>query len=452
MVGVPGKYKGCETCRLRRVKCDNQRPHCKRCTDGGRTCAGYERETVFIIGTIQDQGRCSSHPPRPSKKAKSTAATPTPPPTTPSASTTYRGTEDEDGEGEGGIGVVEQGAVSAGVGGGGGPAAGIVLDGPARPAWEDLVAVRDRRGEGRYRLQLAGLRTELGGVGRAVAEAGDDEGAVFVSLPLYDRRPEVRPSAAQDDFRVEAQCLVHLAEQGGKGEGTDSVCLFLYEHNTSSYFSNLPFWKDPSAQTNPVRRLGPERFRTFPAHHFFARVYRPSAIMTALVNRTPTHLAEAHWLSTPFEAHPKSSFDHLLDTLALLPALLARADRVLTQQPTLTRRLMAQDLLHNTLDLEAALTRWHAAEGQQQHQTPTQIYTLASVYHWTTLTLLYPTLWRLYFAAVLDPVVMDTTTAPLSSPLITPHTPPAQINPLNPPILPSNSPHNLTTQASTHLP
>ncbi len=50
------------------------------------------------------------------------------------------------------------------------------------------------------------------------------------------------------------------------------------QHNTSSHFSNLPFWKDPSAQNNPVRRLGPEHFRAFPAHHFFARVYRPSAV------------------------------------------------------------------------------------------------------------------------------------------------------------------------------
>ncbi|KAH6627769.1 hypothetical protein F5144DRAFT_549180 [Chaetomium tenue] len=74
MVGVPGKYKGCETCRLRRVKCDNQRPYCRKCLDGGRTCAGYERETVFIIGTLEDQGRCSSHPPRIVKPKRSPAS------------------------------------------------------------------------------------------------------------------------------------------------------------------------------------------------------------------------------------------------------------------------------------------------------------------------------------------------------------------------------------------
>ena len=69
MVGVPGKYKGCETCRRRRVKvslvadirrpepfthnrqCSNERPYCSNCVNSGRQCEGYERERVFITGT-----------------------------------------------------------------------------------------------------------------------------------------------------------------------------------------------------------------------------------------------------------------------------------------------------------------------------------------------------------------------------------------------------------------
>ncbi|KAH7139380.1 hypothetical protein B0J11DRAFT_516671 [Dendryphion nanum] len=33
---------GCETCRIRRVKCDETKPECNRCTKTGRTCAGYK--------------------------------------------------------------------------------------------------------------------------------------------------------------------------------------------------------------------------------------------------------------------------------------------------------------------------------------------------------------------------------------------------------------------------
>ncbi|KAF2825744.1 hypothetical protein CC86DRAFT_34424 [Ophiobolus disseminans] len=32
---------GCKTCKIRRVKCDELRPHCRRCTSTGRQCDGY---------------------------------------------------------------------------------------------------------------------------------------------------------------------------------------------------------------------------------------------------------------------------------------------------------------------------------------------------------------------------------------------------------------------------
>ncbi|KAE8380102.1 fungal-specific transcription factor domain-containing protein [Aspergillus bertholletiae] len=34
-------FTGCWTCRSRRVKCDEQRPHCERCRHSGRICQGY---------------------------------------------------------------------------------------------------------------------------------------------------------------------------------------------------------------------------------------------------------------------------------------------------------------------------------------------------------------------------------------------------------------------------
>ena len=58
-------------------QCDNQRPFCKKCIDSGRDCQGYERETVFIIGTVEDEGRCSSHPRRVvGKKGKASPSKP----------------------------------------------------------------------------------------------------------------------------------------------------------------------------------------------------------------------------------------------------------------------------------------------------------------------------------------------------------------------------------------
>ncbi|KAK4040900.1 hypothetical protein C8A01DRAFT_35072 [Parachaetomium inaequale] len=455
MVGVPGKYKGCETCRLRRVKCDNQRPHCRKCLDGGRACAGYERETVFIIGTLEDQGRCSSHPPRVVKSGGGSSSR--------SSSSNNGGSGSKKkaaaaagsgvgGRGRGrGRGATPTPTSRRGVEDGGGEIVFVPEGAEAKPAWDDLVEVV-YQGTG-YRLQVAGLRTDLNGVVRGDHLAWDGDGGGVVSVPGY-RAMDVQPGmVGEEDFWLAAQCLVHVAAPGEGLEGAEGVCLFLYEHNNCSYFSNQPHWKDPSAQTNAVRRLGPEYFRSFPAHHFFVRVYRPNAIMTALLNRTPTFLAEPQWLSTPFEAHPKSPLDRLLDILAVLPSLLARADRVLGQEHTLTRRLMAQDLMNNCLDLEVEMARWYtalqqnpstsggggggqpqplfwlsdpsstAATGEQpSFPNPLTFQTthaaLALSYYWTALVLFYPALWRLYFAAVIEPVTVFDTAATSS---FTPH-------------------------------
>ncbi|KAI0482410.1 hypothetical protein GGR56DRAFT_185087 [Xylariaceae sp. FL0804] len=47
MVGVPGRSKGCETCRKRKKGCDRKRP-CSQCVALGLACGGYERPTVFL--------------------------------------------------------------------------------------------------------------------------------------------------------------------------------------------------------------------------------------------------------------------------------------------------------------------------------------------------------------------------------------------------------------------
>ncbi|KAL5375883.1 hypothetical protein DPSP01_010879 [Paraphaeosphaeria sporulosa] len=38
---APRVKTGCKTCKIRRVKCDEEKPHCKRCTSTGRKCDGY---------------------------------------------------------------------------------------------------------------------------------------------------------------------------------------------------------------------------------------------------------------------------------------------------------------------------------------------------------------------------------------------------------------------------
>lgn len=50
MVGVP-RSKGCLLCRKRRIRCDQDRPHCSQCRKYGAVCPGYKRSLKF-----QDEG------------------------------------------------------------------------------------------------------------------------------------------------------------------------------------------------------------------------------------------------------------------------------------------------------------------------------------------------------------------------------------------------------------
>jgi hypothetical protein len=41
MVNPGHSSRGCRTCRMRRVKCDEAHPSCSRCTKAGKICLGY---------------------------------------------------------------------------------------------------------------------------------------------------------------------------------------------------------------------------------------------------------------------------------------------------------------------------------------------------------------------------------------------------------------------------
>ena len=51
---APKVRSGCKTCRVRRVKCDETRPSCLKCSSTGRTCDGYVHEPFTDVARVQD--------------------------------------------------------------------------------------------------------------------------------------------------------------------------------------------------------------------------------------------------------------------------------------------------------------------------------------------------------------------------------------------------------------
>ncbi|KAI8665485.1 Zn(2)-C6 fungal-type domain-containing protein [Fusarium sp. Ph1] len=74
MVNVPGRSRGCATCRKRRVKCDESLPECLACVRMGLPCPGARTGTFFVHAVPRpssSHGTCSSTPrlpgPQPSR-------------------------------------------------------------------------------------------------------------------------------------------------------------------------------------------------------------------------------------------------------------------------------------------------------------------------------------------------------------------------------------------------
>jgi hypothetical protein len=45
---------GCSTCKQRKVKCDETRPECLRCTKAGKLCGGYEEPKPWLFDPLVD--------------------------------------------------------------------------------------------------------------------------------------------------------------------------------------------------------------------------------------------------------------------------------------------------------------------------------------------------------------------------------------------------------------
>ncbi|KAI1421431.1 hypothetical protein F5Y12DRAFT_708685 [Xylaria sp. FL1777] len=317
MVGVPGKYKGCNTCRIRRVKCDNTRPFCKKCTDYGRECGGYERETVFIVGTQDDKGRVGSHPPRNIQQSKTAQS---------EASTQHAARLD------------------------------LVATEPLQPAWHETVALKS--GPNLHLVRIFAQHTDLD---LAIKQGGSPPQAYGASLSLLDRQPlDVTPTFHEETFILKSYCFVSLLEASddsavGSEEG---VCLFLYQQNSSTMYAKDSPWNSMSTLADAIREPGPAAYQAFPAHHFFARVYRPSAVWASLLNRQPNFLCNPEWTVVPWEHYPRTSLDDLLDVVVLLPSIYSRADDITLVEADSDRRLKARELLDNCVNIEAQFDIW----------------------------------------------------------------------------------------------
>jgi (R)-2-hydroxyglutarate---pyruvate transhydrogenase len=169
------------------LQCTNERPFCQKCISTGRDCEGYERERVFITGTLETRGRVASHP---KKGSSSKKQRPTPEPST---------------------------TVPV-----------LVSSQPLTSAWDDHTIVSSQHVE--YSVLITALHTKLENILRA--EGSDDGSSEFgISFPSY-APVDFQVAPVEEDLHVNAHCLARLpgAEEG---DDVESYCVFLFDVSKS---------------------------------------------------------------------------------------------------------------------------------------------------------------------------------------------------------------------------
>ncbi|RAK82185.1 Zn(II)2Cys6 transcription factor domain-containing protein [Aspergillus fijiensis CBS 313.89] len=304
MVGVAGKSKGCNTCRARKIACDQQKPACARCTRSNRVCGGYERSRVFV--TVQPGAK---------KKHVYLKSSPSP----------------SEWPTEGSPRSVETSTLTLG-----GDDQALCSFRERAPAYTLL-----QRHHESHNLVLSFLANclppewskspskswitlltelpiktkalEVSGVALAAAAVGhkfNDPALVRYSHSLYTRGLQQLQRAlwnrrlAQDDATL-AACMA----------------LSLYEATECPNAGSEGYFGHCQGLLALVEARGIEAHCSGPGHQLFLGVRMPG-IIYALENHSSSFLSDAAWLNQPWGRTPKTPFTQVVDCLAQAPGIL----------------------------------------------------------------------------------------------------------------------------------
>ncbi|OBT68800.1 hypothetical protein VE03_02121 [Pseudogymnoascus sp. 23342-1-I1] len=351
MVGVPGKFKGCNTCRTRRVKCDNARPKCQKCVASGRECGGYERQMIFIVGTTNERGRCSSHPHRSILTAKQKKE-----------KEKERETETELSRPQVDWHSHSEGERSATL-----PPTPTPSN-RSPPPEVSCVFLHSPSLALNPSFEAEGEAFSLPGLTHSLPEFSDPDSTREFSLHAFSfiRELETPHQRRSDDgdANPRARKKAHLEVDTYSASRNDQVepattLLFVYNSTGAPAGEAGPFHCLHGGTSTEIKSRDPSSFQKFPAHQFFANLYRPFACFDAMSRCQATFLARPEWCAAPWEDIPKTDMDRLFDIQVMLPGIFERAKRTESFPPSAYRRLKAKDLLDNCTRLDKSFEEWY---------------------------------------------------------------------------------------------
>lgn len=393
MVGVPGKSKGCSTCRKRKKGCDLARPACGQCVRSGNTCGGYQRDLTFIHHKVPGKDRPPSLPPDPSPE-------------------------------QNGFHLDESSILTAHSDGRSSLSSSAYECSPAASAewdWRDSSALVQRTCEAIPSLQvlsptltltaLTALHTSLFNsaylpcnsfaIQEPLGSSGHPANWMQLIPPLVNNDRSLQLAylalsscrlghedlnddllASGKTFYGKALRELQRAISDPKRRHTEETLLAcstlglydIFDAQTpasAQLNSSLNGWLSHSAG---VARLlearGPESCTTDKGHQVFLHA-RISLTIHASTARKGCFLSEPRWLTVPWQNHPKNMQHQLVDVMVFLPVILEAYDNLekSTNLESKQRRRERQSLLAKCAILSEQLKRWYTllcshADGQ----------------------------------------------------------------------------------------
>lgn len=366
MVGVPGRSKGCSTCRKRRKGCDRARPVCTQCSNAGLECGGYERERVFLNDTQGTRARAVAVVYRKALDHRFRTVTDI---TLPNglAQTAYV---------EKYISIFLTKYFPAG----------------RAPAANCLASSRDCI-EISHGLHTSDKAIQLSLLSLGLFAAGESHHAIqsYGRALCKLRTALCVPYQAQNDTTL-ATCQLLSFIEIFHGDAEEDALL-----QGSKWLSHL------GGLLALICAQTPYAYQSGVRHQLFAEARYP-LLVSALKDRQRFPLNTPEWRTLPWEKEPKSSVDKIYDLIADLTEILADTDEMrccddLTQRTDMRWGVWAacqrlDESLQDWAEEAGPLTKFHDSNGRLKKPSGPSDMLLAhmTVWYWTVYTILYSTL------------------------------------------------------------
>ncbi|QYT01360.1 Zn(2)-C6 fungal-type domain-containing protein [Trichoderma simmonsii] len=337
MVGVPGRSRGCITCRKRKKGCDRRTPVCDRCVRARVTCEGYETDRIWLNSTASaasGQESCTSpqlevvSDIRPwivsyAKRRESGSHVVLPDSFARSAREQLY------------FGLFWN---------------LMIPDGPQfSPESSDLSSVGWTRFIGDlYNTETALRYATVATATSILGRINNDEQLRLKGLQVYNWTIQEMIKAVKQPNRAKSDSLVVAAR-----------VMALYE----LFFGpdgdpGVAGWQRHSeGQLAMFLERGPESFISGVSHQLFVDS-RINIILLAIRRRCSTPFSSDDWKTIPWAITEKSTKDKLIDAMSGIPDILVQVDLLAAVGTQESTDVMREKILPQCREVEAALIAW----------------------------------------------------------------------------------------------